>query len=75
MTIVGILRAPKVGHPWDSTVIVKCSRVKVLGFVLGIGNVALDVFLLILPMPVIFQLQLSTKRKAGILAIFMVGLW
>lgn len=74
MTVAGILCAPRVGHPWDWTIIVKCSRETVFGVVLGIGNLALDVFLLILPMPVIFQLQLSTKKKIGILAVFMVGL-
>lgn len=74
MTVVAIACAPGVGHPWDWTTAVKCSRSTIFGFYLGIANVALDVFLLILPIPVILQLQLSTKKKFGVLAIFMVGL-
>lgn len=74
MTVVGILCAPKVGHPWDLTTVAKCSRATIFGFVLGIANMALDTFLLVLPIPVILSLQLSVKKKIGVLAVFMVGL-
>lgn len=73
MTVVGILCAPEVGHAWDWATVAKCSRAPVFGFVLGIANLALDMFLLILPIPVILGLQLSAKKKIGVLAIFMVG--
>lgn len=74
MTAAGIMCAPKVGHPWDWTTIAKCYRDSVSGFVLGIVNLALDIYLLILPIPVILPLQLSIKKKIGVLGIFMVGL-
>lgn len=73
MTAYGILCTPEVGHPWDLTVAAKCSRSLVNEFVLGIANLALDTFLFILPIPVILTLQLSVKKKIGVLAIFMVG--
>lgn len=74
MTVYGILCAPEVGHPWDLTVAEKCSRSLVIEFVLGVANLALDTFLLILPIPVILPLRLSVKKRIGVLAIFMVGL-
>ncbi|MCJ1430187.1 hypothetical protein MMC29_008103 [Sticta canariensis] len=74
MTIVGVLCAPQVGHHWDWMTVVKCSRSPVFGFALGIQNLALDIYLVILPIPVILSLQLSAKKKIGVLAIFMVGL-
>lgn len=75
MTIyIGILCAPKVGHPWDWTIARKCMRGQRFGIVIGAVNLALDVFLLGLPLPVISSLQLSAKRKTGVLAIFMIGL-
>lgn len=74
MTVVGILCAPKVGDPWDWTTVAKCYRVSASGFVLGIVNMALDIYLLILPIPVILPLQLSIKKKIGVLGISMVGL-
>lgn len=73
MTAVGILCSPKVGRPWDWTTAAKCSRCAIFGVVLGVANLALDIFLLILPMPIILSLQLSAKKKIGVLAIFMVG--
>lgn len=72
MTATAILCAPKVGHPWVEA---KCTQVvAAVGLSIGIVNLALDIFLLILPIPVILSLQLSVKKKIGILAIFMVGL-
>lgn len=74
MTFFGILCAPQIGHPWDLTVVAKCADGRVVEFALGIANLTLDIFLLVLPIPVILLLQLSLKKKIGVLAIFMVGL-
>ena len=73
MTVNGVLCAPRVGQPWSLTVLIKCHRSTVFGFVLGVANLALDIFLLILPIPVILPMQLSVEKKIGVLAIFMVG--
>lgn len=74
MTAVAILCAPMMGHPWDLTVLEKCSRARVLAVVLGTVNSAVDIYLLILPIPVVLPLHLPLQRKIGVLAIFMVGL-
>lgn len=74
MTIIAVLCAPQVGHHWDWMTAVKCSRSSVSGFALGVEHLALDMYLLILPIPIILPLQLSVKKKIGVLAIFMVGL-
>lgn len=36
-------------------------------------NIASDIYLLCIPMPVISNLQLSTKKKIGVIAMFMTG--
>ena len=36
-------------------------------------NIASDIYLLCIPMPVISNLQLSTKKKIGVVAMFMTG--
>ena len=74
MTAIAVLCAPEVGHHWDLITVVKCSRSSVYGFALGVENLALDIFLVLLPIPIILPLQLSVKKKIGVLAIFMVGL-
>lgn len=70
----GITCAPHVGHSWDLMSEAKCSRNTIVWVILGIANLVLDIFLLILPFPVILPLQLSVKKKIGVLAISMVGL-
>lgn len=65
--------SPKVGHGWNLETVIKCEHGDLTGLIRGITNLALDVFLLILPIPVIMPLQLSVKKKIGILAVFMVG--
>lgn len=73
MIISAVMCAPAVGHPWDLTVGVKCGDFLILGLLLAVVNLVLDLFLLILPIPVIVALQLSVKKKIGILAMFIVG--
>lgn len=74
MTASAIICTPKVGHPWTLAVSARCSRAAVYSVVVGITNLILDILLLILPILVILPLQLSVKRKIGILAVFMAGL-
>lgn len=75
MIVSAVMCGPKVGHPWEFTVAAKCVRISIIAVILGIVNSALDLFLLILPIPVILPMQLSVRKKIGILAIFMVGSW
>jgi hypothetical protein len=42
--------------------------------VIGALNLATDVVVLLLPMPVLWKLQLSTAKKLGVAACFSVGL-
>lgn len=66
--------APRVGHPWDIATATRCGHAsQIRGFLFGITNLVLDIFLLILPILVIYPLPMSVKKKAGILAIFIFG--
>ena len=40
----------------------------------GAGNIVSDVFILVLPLPAIWQLHLPTAKKLGVTAIIMTGL-
>ncbi|KAL8935111.1 MAG: hypothetical protein Q9211_004878, partial [Gyalolechia sp. 1 TL-2023] len=51
----------------------RCSRAKVLGVITGAFNIVSDLYLLVIPIPAILGLQVSTARKRGLLAIFMTG--
>lgn len=40
----------------------------------SVFNVALDFWILMLPLTIIWTLQLSRRRKAGLVAIFLIGI-
>lgn len=45
-----------------------------LNYVVGIFGIVSDIFIFVLPLPVIWNLQMPTRRKIGVTAIFATGL-
>lgn len=74
LAVVVYFCAPHAGNDWDPRVLDSCARIGLYNIVSGAGNLALDIFMLGLPIPVILRLQLPWQRKVGVLAIFMTGL-
>ena len=66
---------PSPGGSWDDRFVLgtKCQKTIILGLVQGSLSVALDVFILILPVPVVMTLKLSSKKRVGALAVLMTG--
>lgn len=50
-----------------------CTRTRSLVVIQGVGNVITDVFLVVLPLPAVWNLQMPLKRKLAVLSMFMVG--
>lgn len=44
-----------------------------LGIANGVCNLIADIYLLVLPLPVIWKLHLSTKKKYALIGLFMTG--
>lgn len=65
--------APRPGKAWGPENIVSCGRMAIWGTIQGPMNIFIDVYILVLPIPVIMGLQLSAKRKAGLLGIFLTA--
>ena len=51
-----------------------CGRSLALSYLGAAFSIGTDLFLLIVPMPIIWSLQLSTQRKIGITALILTGL-
>ena len=52
----------------------KClSQAQALNVVIGAFNLASDIYLLGIPLPAVWSLQMALKRKIGILMIFLTG--
>jgi hypothetical protein len=61
---------------WDKTITTgTCNKGSNIAFILaGTTNLAIDVFVVLLPMPTIWRLQLPMDRKIGIMAMFSLGI-
>ena len=51
----------------------RCQESIRYGEVQGVFNLVGDIYLLILPMPAVWALQITRRKKFGIMAIFMTG--
>lgn len=70
-----VLSIPKPGQSQLAAIMsVDTARDIPLGITQGAVNVASDFYILCLPMPVVWKLQLPRGKKIGVLAIFMTGL-
>lgn len=67
--------APAAGKPWnliDSAI--KCNKATVYGVVQGSLAVVLDLYIFILPIPVVLGLQMSSRKRIAVLAVFLTGI-
>ncbi|KAK7951030.1 CFEM domain protein [Apiospora aurea] len=58
---------------WDGEYKAKCISINVLGWSAAGVNIGLDLATIILPLPSLFQLSMSMKKKAQIVLMFAVG--
>ncbi|KAI1491996.1 hypothetical protein F5X96DRAFT_692524 [Biscogniauxia mediterranea] len=58
---------------WDGEFKAKCLSINVLSWSAAAINIALDLAVIILPLPELFKLSLSMRKKIQILAMFAVG--
>ncbi|MCJ1307096.1 hypothetical protein MMC25_000742 [Agyrium rufum] len=66
---------PRNGESWFLALFSShCRRARIMTWVQGIFNIVSDLFLLILPMPVVWKLHMPTRKKWGVGAIFATGL-
>lgn len=72
--LAAVLSAPHMGETWDSVLFSgRPQKQLVWGVVQSALSTVLDLFIFILPIPVILGLNLSPKRKMQILAVFTIA--
>ena len=73
--VAGVLCAPRRGESFVSLVsLSRCQHEETWAVIQGVMSATLDFYLLYLPIPMVWRLKLSTKRRVGVLSIFMTGL-
>lgn len=72
--LCAIFNAPHVGETWGSVVTNGRSKKTVIWAVVqSVLAVGLDLFIFILPIPIIMKLHLSTEKRIRLLAVFTVA--
>ena len=67
--------APRAGDPWSlETVGRTCSDNIMFGLVQGVLAVVLDLYIFILPIPIVLSLQMSTRRRLSVLGVFATAI-
>lgn len=51
----------------------RCAQDKRLGYVMTVYNVCSDFYLLIVPIHIVSKLQMPTRKKIGVISLFMFG--
>ena len=73
--VVAALCIPRPGERWISVkYATRCERIGILGPILGIFGLVSDLYIYILPLPILFRLQMSLKKKLAIVPVFLTGL-
>ncbi|KAI0169802.1 hypothetical protein GGR52DRAFT_551635 [Hypoxylon sp. FL1284] len=70
-----IFSAPRPGRPWVSIATEDNSHILAsCGVVIGVSSVILDVYILVLPLPIIYHLATSSSRRLQLAAVFGAAL-
>ena len=73
--IIAYYCAPSVGRSWSITGIgLKYKKSIILGLVQCSLNVVFDLFVFVLPIPVVMGLHMSTRRRIAVLSVFLTGI-
>ena len=68
------LCTPSPGQAWhDLTTLVKCEKARYYAVPQGVVNVIIDFYLLYLPIPIVWHLNLQKRKRIGVIAIFLTG--
>ena len=73
--LVAIFQCVPVKASWDTSIHGTCVDLATEYFVAGITNVLTDIIILVLPIPLVWQLQVSVQKRWLIYGTFMLGGW
>lgn len=72
--VATVFCTPRTGEHWDIFLLEKCHSTATLAIVQGVFGLASDIYIFILPLPMIYNLHLPSRKKLGLLLVFMAGI-
>ena len=71
----GYMCIPRPSQTWlEGSTTAMCKSSSIMNYIQGIFNVVSDFYILTLPIPVVWRLQMPQAKKVGVMVIFMTGL-
>ena len=58
---------------WDKSIAGTCEGQNTAYLVAGITNLLIDVFVVVMPMPMLFGLRMSLRKRLGVVGMFSLG--
>ncbi|MCJ1426353.1 hypothetical protein MMC29_004256 [Sticta canariensis] len=71
--LVTLFQCRPISGAWDPFIRAKCIKLNVVFMIMGSLNVVTDVITLCLPMPLLWHLNASTKRRLQVMSMFLLG--
>jgi len=70
-----VVKAPHIGQPWDIRIGATCDQPATKKWLVTSATMSLvlDIFILVLPIPVVLRLYLNAKRRIGVFVIFFTA--
>lgn len=72
--VYAVFSFPYGDESWDLNLAMKTGKVDRMAIATSTINVVSDVFLLIIPLPIIMKLNLNLRKRIGLAAVFMTGI-
>ncbi|KAL9034264.1 MAG: hypothetical protein Q9180_005504, partial [Flavoplaca navasiana] len=66
-----VLCTPRNGGAWDLVLLQKCKPTAIASVIQGVFCLLSDIYILVLPLPIIWKLNLKPKKKIGLAVVFM----
>ena len=64
---------PASGEEWDLVVLTKCKSMGSWAKALNVTNILADLYIIVLPLPIILKLQQTLRTRLAIAAVFGTG--
>ena len=73
LSVAACLQCIPLRHIWDTNFKGYCLIIPLAGTILSALNVLTDIIILVMPMPVLWKMQMHIRRKLQIMGIFLLG--
>ena len=68
-----LIQCIPLNYIWDPSVKGYCLKIPLAATILAVFNVLTDIIILVMPMPMLWKMQMETKEKIQVIGMFLLG--